>query len=86
MAKAKQSVGVNKLAAVRKIVGKHGKDIMPSEIVKIMKSEYGADIGLPLFYGPVGVRVGTIVTVVSSPGRSAAEAGRGHPLAYSAGV
>jgi hypothetical protein len=48
--------------------------------------ELMVNIGLPPFYVPGAVRVGSTVTDVSSARRSAAESGRGHISPNSAGV
>ena len=42
----KAAGGVYKMDVVRQIIGKHGKDTMPLEIVKFAKSEHGADLGV----------------------------------------
>lgn len=48
MPRGKKAEGgkVNKLEAVRQVIKTHGKDIMPTEIVKFVKEEHGADIGI----------------------------------------
>lgn len=42
MAQAKD--GVNKMEAVRQVIAKYGKDVMPVEIVKYVKEEHGAEM------------------------------------------
>lgn len=44
MAKEKVAVEVSKMDAVRQIISQHGKGIIPTEIVKLVKKEFGADI------------------------------------------
>jgi hypothetical protein len=46
MPKGTKAGGVNKLGAVREVIKKHGKDVMPTEIVKLVKTEHGADISV----------------------------------------
>jgi hypothetical protein len=43
MPKGKKA-GVSKLEAVRQVIKKHGKGVMPTEIVKLVKEEHGANI------------------------------------------
>ncbi len=40
----KATGGVNKLGAVREVIKAHGKDTMPTEIVKFAKAEHGVTI------------------------------------------
>lgn len=44
MPKGKRAGGVNKMAAVRQVIAKHGQNVMPVEIVKLAKEEHGAEL------------------------------------------
>lgn len=83
-ANTKAAASVNKLAAVREIVGKHGKNIKPSEIVKIMKSDFGAD----MTPGMASNYKGTVLRARSprKPGRPAGVARKATAADHTGGI